>query len=312
MLSKYAYQRRGLRARDRGHDRAPTAWEQLPLFPEPGKRRPLLRLLPWLGSTVGLALLLAVAMPSEVGDRRSALTDDPRLDDDTAAVPDPEAIRDHIRAAAARHRLSEELITAVIFAESEFDPNAVSRKGARGLMQLMPQTARIIGVRDPHDPLENIDAGASHLRAMMDRFDNNLPLALAAYNAGDRVVIRHRGIPPYPETRHFVLRVLRRVNDRRTAERLVAMAEPVPPPRWTHVRSRQPKMTAVTRSPNPVMVRPAVLVGPAIRPDARLEASQPPVREPDTGQTHPQEGAPPRTALASPEEPGARAATESP
>lgn len=305
MLSKYANQRRGLR--NRWHDRAPAAWEQLSLFPEPGNWRPLLRLLPWLGSTVGLALLLAIAMPSEVGDRRSALMDDSRLDDDTP-VPDPEAIRDHIRAAAARHRLSEELITAVIFAESEFDPNAVSRKGARGLMQLMPQTARIIGVRDPHDPLENIDAGASHLRAMMDRFDNNLPLALAAYNAGDRVVIRHRGIPPYPETRGFVLRVLRRVKDRRTAERLVAMAEPVPPPRWTHVAPQRPKATAATLSTGVVVVRPAVFVGPAIRPDARLEAHRAPVGEPDIGHAHADEGPPPRTALGSPPEAGALAA----
>src|SRR5207245_2657818 len=83
-----------------------------------------------------------------------------------------------------------------IEAESEFNPRAVSRRGARGLMQLMPKTAATLGVDDPFDPKANIEAGVKHLRAMMDRFDNNIPLALAAYNAGEVAVIKHRGIPP--------------------------------------------------------------------------------------------------------------------
>lgn len=118
----------------------------------------------------------------------------------------------HIREDASRYGVSEDLIAAIIEAESRFDANAVSRRGALGLMQLMPSTATTLGVSDPFDPRENIDAGVRHLRAMMAHFPDNLPLALAAYNAGERAVIRHRGIPPYRETREYVHRILRRVH----------------------------------------------------------------------------------------------------
>jgi soluble lytic murein transglycosylase-like protein len=114
-----------------------------------------------------------------------------------------------IAEAAARYAVPERLIWAVIRAESGFDPRAVSPRGARGLMQLMPETAAILGVRDPFNPRENIHAGARHLRGMMERFRNDLPLAIAAYNAGERPVASYRGIPPYPETREYVARVLR-------------------------------------------------------------------------------------------------------
>jgi soluble lytic murein transglycosylase-like protein len=117
-----------------------------------------------------------------------------------------------IAIAASRYGVSEELIAAIIEAESEFNPRAVSRRGAQGLMQLMPETAATLGVNDPFDPRANIDGGVRHLRALMDRFDNNLPLALAAYNAGEVAVIKHRGVPPYRETRGYVNRILRRLN----------------------------------------------------------------------------------------------------
>ena len=114
-----------------------------------------------------------------------------------------------IAEAAARYAVPERLIWAVIRAESGFDPRAVSPRGARGLMQLMPETAAILGVRDPFNPRENIHGGARHLRGMMERFRYDLPLAIAAYNAGERPVATYRGIPPYPETREYVARVLR-------------------------------------------------------------------------------------------------------
>jgi len=113
-----------------------------------------------------------------------------------------------IRDAAARHGVPEKLVTAVIRVESAFNAHAVSRSGARGLMQLMPETASILGVRNSFDPQQNIDGGVRHLRGMMERFANNLPLALAAYNAGEKAVYAHQGIPPYPETRDYVTRVL--------------------------------------------------------------------------------------------------------
>jgi hypothetical protein len=114
-----------------------------------------------------------------------------------------------IAEAAARHAVPERLIWAVIRAESGFDHRAVSRTGARGLMQLMPETAAILGVRDSFNPRENIDAGVRHLRGLIERFRNNLHLAIAAYNAGEGAVAAFGGIPPYPETRDYVARVLR-------------------------------------------------------------------------------------------------------
>jgi len=121
-------------------------------------------------------------------------------------------IATHIAHAATRYRMSEELVAAVIAVESEFNPRAVSRRGARGLMQLMPDTAAMLGVRDPFDPRQNIDGGARYLKDLMRRFDDDLPLALAAYNAGIPAVVTHGGVPPFPETREFVRRVLARLD----------------------------------------------------------------------------------------------------
>jgi len=127
-----------------------------------------------------------------------------------ANVPRPPApYRDLIRAAAARHGLASELVEAVIRVESNFEPRAVSSKGARGLMQLMPKTARLLGVRNVFDARQNIEGGARHLRNLIDRYNGNLTLALAAYNAGADAVARHGGIPPYAETRAYVARVLK-------------------------------------------------------------------------------------------------------
>jgi soluble lytic murein transglycosylase-like protein len=122
-----------------------------------------------------------------------------------------------IKKVAAKYNVSPDLVAAVIEAESEFNPRAVSRRGARGLMQLMPKTAKTLGVDDPFDPKENIEAGVRHLRALMDRFGDNLPLVLAAYNAGEVAVIKHRGVPPYRETRAYVKRIMKRLDRIRAA-----------------------------------------------------------------------------------------------
>lgn len=108
-----------------------------------------------------------------------------------------------------RHQLHPALIRAVIKAESDFDPMAVSRAGAVGLMQLMPQTAARMEVRDSYDPEDNIGGGTRYLRHLLDRFSGNLPLALAAYNAGEHVVDRYRSLPPIDETRQYVRKILR-------------------------------------------------------------------------------------------------------
>ena len=112
-----------------------------------------------------------------------------------------------IRDAAERHGLPFKLVSAVIRAESGFNPRAVSPKGARGLMQLMPTTAATLGVRNSFDPRQNIEGGVRHLRSLIDRFIN-LPFALAAYNAGVKAVVQYGGIPPYPETQDYVTKVL--------------------------------------------------------------------------------------------------------
>ncbi|HME92837.1 MAG TPA: lytic transglycosylase domain-containing protein [Methylomirabilota bacterium] len=232
---------------------------QLPLFPE-WERAQWMQPLPAIGAALGLAVLFAVwTPPADVVVRGAAVSRLPAevsVEETTAPEYDLAAIPDHIKAAATRYRLSEALITAVIAVESNFDHAAVSQKGARGLMQLMPQTSAMIGVRDPHDPDENIDAGASHLRAMLDTFNNDLPLALAAYNAGEQNVLRYKGIPPYPETRRFVARVLRRMGDKQTAERV--LARPVPAPQWMSRMPRpQPKVQMVsTPITRPLIGRP--------------------------------------------------------
>jgi soluble lytic murein transglycosylase-like protein len=124
-------------------------------------------------------------------------------------------IEAYIEDVAARYGVSKDLIAAIIEAESSYNPRAISPRGAQGLMQLMPETAAILRVSDPFDPRENIDGGVRHLLSLMDRFDNNLPLALAAYNAGEGAVIRHRGIPPFRETRQYVKRIMRQLDRER-------------------------------------------------------------------------------------------------
>ena len=119
---------------------------------------------------------------------------------------------EQIKEAASRYGVSEKLIHAVIRVESGFNSRAVSSKGAQGLMQLMPGTALMLGVRDSFDPGENIHGGVRHLRGLIDRF-GNLKLALAAYNAGEQAVNYYRGIPPYPETQGYVAKVLSYVDD---------------------------------------------------------------------------------------------------
>jgi soluble lytic murein transglycosylase len=113
-----------------------------------------------------------------------------------------------IRMACGRYGMDYHLVKAVIHAESAFNNQAVSPKGAMGLMQLMPGTSRQLGVANPFDPLQNVDGGVRYLRELLIRFNNNLEWALAAYNAGPEAVEKHRGIPPFSETVFYVQRVL--------------------------------------------------------------------------------------------------------
>jgi soluble lytic murein transglycosylase-like protein len=117
---------------------------------------------------------------------------------------------DHwIRAACSKYSLDPALVKAVIHAESQFDPKAVSPKGAIGLMQLDPITVRELGIKDPFNPKHNIDGGVRYLKDLLDTFEGDPKLALAAYNAGPTQVQRHNGIPPFKDTRKYINQVFR-------------------------------------------------------------------------------------------------------
>jgi transglycosylase-like protein with SLT domain len=174
------------------------------------------------------------------------------------SAPGEAEIIARIEATAARYEVSPRLVAAIIAVESEFNPRAVSRTGAQGLMQLMPATAAGLKVRDSFDPGENIEAGVRHLRALMDRFHDDLPLVIAAYNAGEQAVIAHRGIPPYPETRRYVVRVLRLVD--RDAARAVARGfDGASPEATPAVLSRTTRLVALETSAAPVRPGPATI-----------------------------------------------------
>ena len=121
-------------------------------------------------------------------------------------------LRDHIDEASQQFGIDPKLIQAVIHVESNFNPQAISPKGAQGLMQLMPQTARDLQVFDPFSPRENIVGGARYLRYLLDLFNQDVSLALAAYNAGPEKVNLYHGIPPYLETRTYVQKVMQIYN----------------------------------------------------------------------------------------------------
>jgi soluble lytic murein transglycosylase-like protein len=139
----------------------------------------------------------AAAMGKAQGAAKSPLTEASRQE-----------LATMVQAAAKRHNVDAKLALAVAVAESDLQPQAVSPVGATGVMQLMPETASALGVRNIYDPRENIDGGVRYLKQMLNTFNGDVVKAVAAYNAGPEAVQRYAGVPPYPETREYVNRVL--------------------------------------------------------------------------------------------------------
>ncbi|HJZ97369.1 MAG TPA: lytic transglycosylase domain-containing protein [Candidatus Solibacter sp.] len=142
-----------------------------------------------------------------------------------APAPAPTGIDEAVERIASEHSLPPQLIHSVIKVESNYNPYAVSTKGAQGLMQLIPETARRFGVANAFNPIENIQGGARYLRYLLDLYEGNYPLALAAYNAGEGAVAKYGGIPPYAETQNYVIQVRKQLEAAKKAA-----AAKVPPP----------------------------------------------------------------------------------
>ena len=159
----------------------------------------------------------------------------PRTVGSDAAVAEPVApssgIDETVRRIAAEHALSPQLIHSVIKVESNYNAHAISSKGALGLMQLIPATARRFGVSDAFNPVQNIQGGAKYLRYLLDLYNDNYPLALAAYNAGEGAVARYGGVPPFAETQNYVILVGRQLELARKAA--AAKTDAAPAPRQT-------------------------------------------------------------------------------
>src|SRR5271157_1171267 len=143
----------------------------------------------------------------------------PEPQDAASQTQQPQDLNSIVSSASARNQVDADFIASVIRAESANNPHAVSPKGARGLMQLMPQTASMLGVKNSFDPAENVDGGVRYLRDLLVLYNNDMIKALAAYNAGPQRVQQYKGLPPYHETHAYVARVIKDYNRKKLAKR---------------------------------------------------------------------------------------------
>lgn len=165
-----------------------------------------------------------------------------------SSIPVPtltrEGLNQVVAGAGERHQIDPDFINSVIRAESGFHQNAVSRKGAQGLMQLMPGTASQLGVANPFDPNANVEGGTKYLRELLEKYNYDPVKALAAYNAGSKRVDKYHGVPPYYETQAYIARIIRDYNRQKIAEN-PALAKK------TRKRAKQPSVSAAQRSKPP-------------------------------------------------------------
>jgi soluble lytic murein transglycosylase-like protein len=169
-----------------------------------------------------------VDIPTAEIDHFESIPDSPaahtKAEPAAAPAPQPFDLNETVRAASGTYQLDPDLVTSVIRAESGFNVRAVSPKGAQGLMQLMPQTASQLGVRNAFDPQANVEAGTRYLRELLERYNFDLIKALAAYNAGPQRIDQYNGVPPYYETKAYVARIVRDFNKKK-----LAAQSPAPP-----------------------------------------------------------------------------------
>jgi hypothetical protein len=160
-----------------------------------------------------------------------------------------------VREASSRNRLDPDFVSSVIRAESNFKPHATSKKGAQGLMQLMPATAAKLGVTDPFDPRANVEAGTAHLSALLDQYHDDPIKALAAYNAGAHRVKQYNGVPPYRETRAYISKIVRDFNAKKRAQLKAAAATKAAVSARTArpkaEKKPRPQQASVSKSANP-------------------------------------------------------------
>lgn len=157
-----------------------------------------------------------------------------------------QGLSDVVNGAGERHQIDPDFINSVIRAESGFHQNAVSKKGAQGLMQLMPGTASQLGVSNAFDPHANVDGGTKYLRELLEKYNYDVPKALAAYNAGPQRVDRYHGVPPYYETQSYIARIIRDYNRKKLAEN-PALAQKTSGRKAITNRSRGARNSAATR-----------------------------------------------------------------
>ena len=160
-----------------------------------------------------------------------------------------------VREASSRNRIDPDFVSSVIKAESNFKTRAVSKKGAQGLMQLMPQTAAQLGVADPFDPKANVEAGTAHLSALLDLYHDDPIKALAAYNAGAHRVQQYNGVPPYQETRAYIRKIVSDFNAKKRAQMKIAAAAKAATPAKAAapkpVKKTKPQQASVPKSASP-------------------------------------------------------------
>src|SRR5215469_3948297 len=158
-----------------------------------------------------------------------------------------QGLNEVINGAGERHQIDPDFINSIIRAESGFHQNAVSKKGAQGLMQLMPGTASLLGVQNSFDPNANVEGGTKYLRELLEKYNYDVPKALAAYNAGPKRVDQYHGVPPYSETQAYVARIIRDFNKRKIAENPALGRKAKPGAQ----HSRSPEHAAGSSAPSP-------------------------------------------------------------